>query len=507
MSQDGVDAEQLFEGSCCGYGYDDLVALPGADVPAGGSGAVDLSTRISKNISLKSPIVAAPMDTVTEGRMALALARIGGIGIIHHNCSIEKQTSEVSLVKRFENGFIMDPCVLSPNNTVEDVDRIRREYDFSTVMVTDNGVVGGKLMGIVTSRDIDLVADRKGTKLSKVLLPRDKLVLGREPITLSEANQKLCTSKKGKLPIVNEAGELVALVTRRDLKKNNEYPRSAKDANKQLLAGASTLTRMEDRKRVTQLVEAGIDVLVLDASHGSTAQQVDFLKWVKSEYPAIDVVGGNVVTPKQAKPLLDAGADGLRVGMGSSSLLSSLESCPVGRPQASAVYHVAKFAREEYGVPVIADGGVRNASHIAIALALGASTVMCGSLLAGTQETPGDCFFHNGVCLRTLRGAGAIDVTSPNWDARYPPADSSVQIVGAVGGAVVERGAAAPLVCHLLQDVRRNLHRLGVPNVAQLHSDLYTSHARFQVRTSIGSGNACDNNFACAGIRRIGHLP
>jgi IMP dehydrogenase len=483
MSVDGLDADTIFNTPCVGYNFDDLISLPGHSTHA--AREVSLTSRFTKSISLQSPIVSAPMDTVTESRMAIACALVGGLGIIHGNCSSDEQAREVSIVKRFENGFIMDPYVLGPESTVESVDKLK-QAEYIAVMVTEGGVMGNKLLGIVTSRDIDFVEDRK-TKLKDVMTPRQQLEVGFEPISLSEAQEQLATKKKGQLPILNKVDELVALVSRSDLRKAKDYPLASKDANRQLMVGAACTPKAEEADRVQKLVEAGVDVLVFDAAKGDSAQQVEFLKRVKNQYPHIDVVCGNVVTPRQAKPLLDAGADALRVGMGCSSLYSGEEVCAVGRPQGSAVYHVARFAREKYGVPVIADGGIQNSSQIAMALTLGASTVMCGSLLAGTSESPGDAFFLDGMRLKLYRGMGSLD-TIPAGGADGTPngiVDISRTPQG-TGCAVIDRGPAMTLLASLLEGARRDLRRLGAGAVDQLHNDLYASNVRLQVRSSGG---------------------
>lgn len=317
LAMDGFDADSLFNTPCLGYQLEDLLALP---APAATTEVeVTLATQLSKNIVLNSPLVAAPMDTVTEGRMAIACALMGGLGVIHCRCPIAVQAQQVDMVKKYENGFIMDPFVLSTTHTVADVDRIRQEHDVSTVCITDMGMMGNRFLGIVTSRDIDFIEDRS-VRLSEVMTPKAKCLTACEPISLGEALQKLVQSKKGKLPILNEDGELVALVTRSDLKKLKDFPNAAKDANRQLLVGAAVEPKVSEMERVQRLVEAGMDVLFLEASRSRLEEQAEFIRKVKYQFPGLDVVAGNVVTPKQASPLIQAGADALRVGMGCSSL-------------------------------------------------------------------------------------------------------------------------------------------------------------------------------------------
>lgn len=468
MSLDGLDAETVFNTPCVGYTFDDLVSIPGHATKAAGD--IDLSTRFSRNCVINGPLVAAPMDTVCEGPMALACALNGGIGVIHCKCAIAYQAEQVAYVKRYVHGFIMDPHTLSQSSTVEDFDRIKNQYGTNTVLITEGGVMGSKLAGIVTSRDADLVDDRQ-TKLGQVMTPVAKMKCAREPITLSAAIEQLRQKKVAKLPILNEGGELVAMVSRQDLKKGRLNPLAAQDSNKQLMVAAAVLPQKSERERVHKLIEAGADIIVLNASQGDSAAQVEFLKWAKHEYPTVDIVCGNVVTPRQAKPLLEAGADGLRVGMGCSSLYSGREACVVGRPQGNAVYHVAKFARE-YNVPVIADGGIQHSSHVSMALTIGASTVMCGSLLAGTTESPGDAFWHDGQRLKLYKGSGALALEG----GKQEPATTAC--------AVLERGPASLLIQSVLESVRRDLRRLGSDNVTNLHEDLHTSGVRFHIRTA-----------------------
>lgn len=289
--------------------------------------------------------------------------------------------------------FVLDPKTLSPKHTLADVDAIKRQYGFSGVPITDTGRMGGKLLGIVTNRDTDFIED-KSTPLEKVM--STDMVVAKDSISLEEANAIMKQSKKAKLPIVNDRFELCGLISRSDLLKNREYPHASKDRNGQLLVGAAISTRPEDRERVAALVQAGVDVLVIDSAQGDSSYQCDMVGWLRANYPGLDIIGGNVVTCEQARNLIRAGVHGLRVGMGVGSICTTQEICAVGRPQASAVHNVAHFAAK-YGIPVIADGGVSNTGHCVKALACGASCVMMGSLLAGTEEAPGDYFFQ-GLC-------------------------------------------------------------------------------------------------------------
>ncbi|QRV87198.1 IMP dehydrogenase [Ceratobasidium sp. AG-Ba] len=500
--RDGLSVSELLDSRIRGgLTYNDFLILPGKiDFPASD---VITESRITRNVTLKTPFMSSPMDTVTEKEMAISMALLGGIGVIHHNQSAESQAAMVRAVKRHENGFISDPVVLAPTNRVSDVLEIKERLGFYT------GALHGKLLGLVTARDIQF--ESPDALLSEVMTTN--LTTAPYGTTLSEANELLRISKKGKLPLVDEQGRLVALLARSDLLKNQNYPLASKNPEtKQLYSAAAVGTRPADKDRLKLLVEAGLDIVILDSSQGNSVYQIDMIRWIKETYPQLEVIAGNVVTREQAASLIAAGADGLRVGMGSGSICITQEVMACGRPQATAVYAVAEFANR-FGVPVIADGGISNVGHIVKALALGAGAVMMGGLLAGTTEAPGEYFYHEGKRVKAYRGMGSLEAmeqgkpkaasgatsTKLNGDSkakagpnilenaatsRYFSEASAVKVAQGVSGDVQDKGSIYKFLPYLHAGLQHSLQDIGTSSVQKLQDGVRGETVRFESRTA-----------------------
>ena len=477
-TKDGFSAEEIFT-TPTGYAYNDFIILPGFIDFAPDD--VTLETNLTRNIKLKSPLVSSPMDTVTEAEMAIALALWGGIGIIHYNNTIEQQADIVGRVKRYENGFINKPMVLSPQHRISDIDMIKARYNFSGIPITENGKLNSKLVGIVTNRDIDFEKDR--TRALSEVMTKD-LLTAKEGIALNEANKILRTSKKGKLPIIDAEGKLVALLSRSDLLKNREFPLATKDEKKQLRVGAAISTQEESKERLAALSEAGVDVVIIDSAQGNSIYQIEMIKYIKHNYPSIDIIGGNVVTEEQCEKLIRAGADALRIGMGPGSICTTQTTMAVGRPQATAVYRTGRYSNKQ-GVPVIADGGIANIGHISKALALGASTAMMGSMFAGTNEAPGEYFYDNGVRLKKYRGMASMEAMEAGGNKRYFAEDAKIIVAQGVSGAVMDKGSMNDYAPYLLQGLKHSFQDIGIKNVKTLHERLYSNELRFEIRSAM----------------------
>mmetsp|Transcript_112195 Transcript_112195/g.356531 ORF Transcript_112195/g.356531 Transcript_112195/m.356531 type:complete len:555 (+) Transcript_112195:85-1749(+) len=480
---DGHSAEDIFRSpdGRSGYTYDDLICLPGHI--SFGVHDVTLDANFTRKINLKTPIVSSPMDTVTEHKMAIAMALNGGIGVIHTNLSLEAQVKEVTNVKRYKNGFILDPICIMPTTTLAELDDLRRKCGFTGFPVTADGNMGSKLLGLVTKRDTDFLDNRSSTSVGSIMKKFGDLTVADECIELAAANMIIREKKLGKLPVVTKGGLLIALVARTDISKQAEFPLATKDKNGSLMVAAAIGTRLEDRDRVRALVAAGVDAIIVDSSQGDSTFQHDIVRWMKAEFPDLQVIGGNVVTMRQAKHLIDCGVDALRVGMGIGSICTTQEVCACGRAQASAVYSIAKLARA-HGVPILADGGISSPGHIVKALCLGAGAAMCGSLLAGTEETPGEYFYSDtGVRLKRYRGMGSIDAMKKGSDDRYFGGESTMKVAQGVSGSVQDKGSVHRYLPYLIQGLKHGMQDIGAKSIAELRQQLYAGELRFELRS------------------------
>tara|TARA_B100000123_G_C25739924_1_gene433320 strand:- start:2597 stop:4078 length:1482 start_codon:yes stop_codon:yes gene_type:complete len=475
---DGNSAKKIFS-STTGYSYDDLIILPGFidfDIKD-----ISLKTNLTKNIELQTPIVSSPMDTVTEHKMAIELGLQGGIGIIHCNNSIEEQVEQVRKVKTFQNGFITNPIILSPKDKIQEVYNIKEKYGFSGIPITEDGKLGSKLLGMVSFRDIDFVVD-KNTCISEVMLT--DLITIESDKGLEDAYQILKESKRSRLPVVDSLGNLKSLICRKDLANRRDYPLASRNKKtNQLLVGAAITTHSNTDKRIDALISAGVDVLVVDSAQGNSKYQIETIKFIKKTYHQVDVIGGNVVTIKQAKNLIEAGVDGLRVGMGIGSICTTQEVCGVGRSQATAVYKVSQYARK-MGVPIIADGSIKNSGHIVKALTIGASCVMLGSMLAGTEQSPGEVFFKDGVRLKNYRGMGSMEAMKQTGKSeRYLAQNEKIQVAQGVSGTVITKGSINTFIPYIIQGVKHGIQDIGYRNLKDGNEMLDNGDIEFEIRS------------------------
>jgi IMP dehydrogenase len=419
---------------------------------------VDIATKVTKNISLNIPIISAAMDTVTESKTAIAIARLGGLGIIHKNMEIALQALEVKKVKKSESGIIIDPIFVYPEATLLDAEKLMAEYKISGVPVVEKK---GKLLGILTNRDMRFEKDF--SKKVVEVMTKMPLITAKPGITLEEAEEILHEHKIEKLPIVDENGILKGLITIKDIKKKKEYPDANKDGFGRLRVGAAIGVKQIERAK--ELIEAGADVIVLDSAHGHSQGIIDTLKEIKDKFE-IDVIAGNVATYEGARDLCEAGADGVKVGIGPGSICTTRIVAGVGVPQISAIDECFQAAKE-FGVPVIADGGIKYSGDIAKALAAGASCVMVGSLLAGTEESPGEVIMYQGRQYKTYRGMGSIGaMTKGSTDRYFQDGIASEKLVPeGIEGIVPYRGRTADVLHQLIGGLRSSMGYVGAENI------------------------------------------
>ena len=447
--------------------FDDVLLIPGYSevLPKD----VSLKTRITKGIELNLPLVSAAMDTVTEHRMAIALAQEGGIGIIHKNLTIEQQAAEVRRVKKFESGIVKDPVTIHPGATVRELMDLTAAHNISGVPVVE----GKDLVGIVTSRDVRFIKDFDKT-VADIMTPKERLVTVLEGASSGSIRKLLHEHRIEKVLVVNEQFELRGMVTVTDINKAQTFPNACKDDNGSLRVGAAVGTGADTGERVTALAEAGVDVIVVDTAHGHSKGVIDRVRWVKENFPQVQVIGGNIATAEAAIALADAGADGVKVGIGPGSICTTRIIAGVGVPQISAVANVAA-AMNERGIPVIADGGVRFSGDIAKAIAAGASVIMVGGLLAGTDEAPGEVVLFQGRSFKAYRGMGSLGAMSQSQgssDRYFQDASSGVEklVPEGIEGRVPSKGPMAAVVHQLMGGVRSSMGYTGSANIEQMRT-------------------------------------
>ena len=446
-----------------GYTFDDLLLIPQYSevLPH----EVDVSTWLTKKIKLNIPIVSAAMDTVTESRLAIALAREGGIGIIHRNLSIEEQAQEVEKVKKSESGMILKPVTVKPNNTVKEALEIMERYKISGVPVVDDN---NKLVGILTNRDLRFIKPTDYHKPVSLFMTSQNLIVAREMVTLEEAEEILQRHKVEKLPIVDKEGNLVGLITIKDITKRKKYPNACKDEIGRLRVGAAVGTGPDTKDRVDALVSAGVDVIAIDTAHGHSKRVIETVELIKSLYPDIQAIAGNVATAEGTLDLIRAGADAVKVGVGPGSICTTRIVAGVGVPQLTAIrwaYEVAK----EYGVPIIADGGIKYSGDIVKALAMGAHSVMLGNLLAGTEEAPGETVYYQGRAYKVYRGMGSLGAMMSRRSAdRYGQEKLEKFVPEGIEGRVPYRGRLSDVVYQLVGGLRSGMGYVGASNLEEL---------------------------------------
>ena len=442
-----------------GITFDDVLLVPAYSevIP----NQVELKTHLTKNIELNIPMMSAGMDTVTEHRMAIAMARQGGIGIIHKNMTIELQAEEVDKVKRSENGVITDPFYLSPEHTLEDANNLMAKFRISGVPITE----GRKLVGIITNRDLKFETDF--SKKIKESMTSEGLVTAREGITLDEAKQILAKARKEKLPIVDKDGNLCGLITIKDIEKQIKYPHSAKDAQGRLLCGAGVGVTANILDRVDALAKAKVDVIVIDTAHGHSANVLRVVKMVREAYPDLAIIAGNVATGEATKALIEAGVDAVKVGIGPGSICTTRVVAGIGVPQVTAIMDCYEAAKP-YGIPIIADGGIKYSGDMTKAIAAGANVCMMGSIFAGCDESPGTFELFQGRKYKVYRGMGSIAAMENGSKDRYFQQDAKKLVPEGVEGRVAYKGSVEDTVFQLIGGIRSGMGYCGAKTIEDL---------------------------------------
>ncbi len=458
------------------YTFDDVLLLPAHSsvLPR----EVDLKTRLTRNIHLNVPLISAAMDTVTDARLAIAIAQEGGIGIVHKNFTPKQQAMEVQKVKRYESGVLRDPITIPPSMTVREVKALTALHRISGLPVIE----GSRVVGIVTNRDLRFETELD-QPVRNIMTPRDRLVTVRESATLEEAQALLHKSRLERVLVVNDKFELRGLITVKDILKSSEYPHACKDEHGKLRVGAAVGVGEGTEERVGALVEAGADVIVVDTAHGHAQGVLDRVRWVKRNFPRIEVIGGNIATASGAKALLDQGADAVKVGIGPGSICTTRVVAGVGVPQITAISSVAK-ALAGTGVPLIADGGIRYSGDVAKAIAAGAYSVMLGSLFAGTEEAPGEIELFQGRSYKSYRGMGSIGAMQRGAADRYfqdPESNADKLVPEGVEGRVPYKGSVVAVINQLLGGLRASMGYVGCPTIEDVRT-----RAEFVEITSAG---------------------
>jgi len=446
--------------------FDDVLLLPRYSdfLPA----EAQLETRVSKNISLKIPLVSAAMDTVTEAAMAIALAENGGIGILHKNNSIEEQAAEVKAVKKYESGVVRDPTTIQSTKTINELMQLTSELSISGMPVVDNG----KLMGIVTRRDFRY-ADNLSELVSTIMTPYEKLITVKEGFDQEEVKRLMYNNRIEKILVIDDKNRLTGLVTMKDIDKSAEHPNATKDFKGQLQVGAALGTGADTFDRANALSAAGVDLFVIDSSHGHSQNVIETIKLIKKEFPGIDVMGGNVATPEGAQALIEAGVDSVKVGMGPGSICTTRIIAGIGVPQITAILSI-KEKLSNSNVPLIADGGIRFSGDISKALAAGADAVMLGGIFAGTEEAPGELELYQGRSFKTYRGMGSIGAMSERNDKnRYSQDDISIEkmVPEGVEGRVPFKGWVVNVINQLIGGIRQSMGYVGCKSIKEMHQE------------------------------------
>ena len=442
-----------------GLTFDDVLLVPAASdvLPS----QVELKTQLTRDITLNIPMISSGMDTVTESRMAIAMAREGGLGVIHKNISIEEQAHEVDKVKRSEHGVIVDPIFLSPQNLLSDVAEIMEKYKISGVPITEHG----KLVGIITNRDM-----RFETDLSRQIgecMTSEGLVTAPEGTSLEMAKSILSKHRIEKLPLVDDDGNLKGLITIKDIEKATKYPNAAKDTSGRLLVGAAVGVSQDMYDRLDALVSAKADVIIVDTAHGHSAGVLRTLKEIKQAYPHIPVIAGNVATAAGTEALIEAGADAVKVGIGPGSICTTRVIAGIGVPQITAVYESAQVGRR-YGIPIIADGGIKYSGDIAKAIAAGANVVMMGNILAGTDESPGEQVIYQGRSYKVYRGMGSLGAMKLGSKDRYFQTEAKKLVPEGIEGRVPYKGMLADTIFQMVGGLRASMGYCGCHNIQEM---------------------------------------